>query len=819
MMDKLRQLLQAGRNGNAVLFCGAGLTADCLNFEDDSSLGVTSHLLQLLNGELKANGKQSGFKDIRNAAKRFKIDLGAYRLMFFLKERFRLSKVSSSIAEIVAYPWVSIYTTNFDNGLELAAQSLGKRYSPLNNLDDPNTIVSGMPIIHLHGFAEVWNEQTFEKSCVLDAHSYFNLSGVTNWLDRLRFEIERAEVVVFLGFSAADFHLNKVFFDTSGLVEKAVFINRTTSDPDQDERATQEEFGQPIYIGREEFALLVTESLQIQMPLEPRLASFGRYKLPQPSASIPSVQDIEELFIWGKILREHLKRDYDLAKSDYHVIRNEVNAVQKCLELEGAVVLLQGDICDGKTMIISGAMIRLSVARPVFELRHAYIDLLDEASSILSSYPSAVFIVENCFSLHQDRLLGLARLVSATKGALILSARNISTEGESAKVKGLQAIQSFRLVKMGPLQQDEIDAFVVLIDQVAGWQGFFGASVADRCRFIQRDCKGIFPNVLLRLLNSEYVRNKYREEYNKTMYLSPRDRQMIVASLLIANIGLDAPVSFISDIFEQDFPSVLKSIAMQSGRLQLVQADEKVVRTIPSIGARNLLKNVIGDCDIVNTNIYILEKMAEENLQSDFLRHTFYQLMRYSILNSVVSDASEINRFFDHISKIAFFREMPLFWLQWHMAMCAQEIWSKAEDYLTMGYTAAKSYEKRRRVIYNKKQLDDRKAKFLVARAVSTGRGGAELFRDMREALVIVERLMHDSELTYHPFETLLDTGKLLGNISGKILEGQSAVLAMQFKKVVELAKRRLTSVPDGYYRSNSVECLSQIEAIKILQV
>jgi hypothetical protein len=71
VMDRLRQFLQRGRNGNAVLFCGAGLTADCLNFEDDSTLGVTFHLLQLLNDELKANGKQSGFKDIRNAAKRF----------------------------------------------------------------------------------------------------------------------------------------------------------------------------------------------------------------------------------------------------------------------------------------------------------------------------------------------------------------------------------------------------------------------------------------------------------------------------------------------------------------------------------------------------------------------------------------------------------------------------------------------------------------------------------------------------------------------------------------------------------------------------
>jgi hypothetical protein len=145
-MGKLRQLLQRGRNGNAVLFCGAGLTADCINFDDDTTLGVTFHLLKILNDELRANGKPSGFKDIKNAAKRFKAELGNHRLIQLLKDRFRLSKVSASIESIVEYPWAAIYTTNYDNGLELALQNARKKFAPLNNLDDPNAPTSGIPV-------------------------------------------------------------------------------------------------------------------------------------------------------------------------------------------------------------------------------------------------------------------------------------------------------------------------------------------------------------------------------------------------------------------------------------------------------------------------------------------------------------------------------------------------------------------------------------------------------------------------------------------------------------------------------------------------
>ena len=120
-MDNLRQLLERGRNGNAVLFCGAGLTADCLNFDDDSSLGVTFHLLQILNDELKNNGKQHGFKDIKNAAKRFRSDLGNHRLLALLKRAFvfEISKISASIVDMIQYPWAAIYTTNYDNGLRI----------------------------------------------------------------------------------------------------------------------------------------------------------------------------------------------------------------------------------------------------------------------------------------------------------------------------------------------------------------------------------------------------------------------------------------------------------------------------------------------------------------------------------------------------------------------------------------------------------------------------------------------------------------------------------------------------------------------------
>lgn len=811
-MDSLRRLLTTGRNGNAVLFCGAGLTADCLNFSDSETLGVTYHLLKILNDELERHGKRSGFENIKNAANRFRNDIGSTKLMELLKDRFKLSEVSSSIVDIVNYPWSSVYTTNYDNGLEIAFQSAQKRHFSLNNTDSIDLTGKGTPVIHLHGFAEFWNHENFERSCILDARSYFNLPGVKDWLGRLRSDIERAEIVVFIGFSAADFHLSEVFFNSSDLKGKAFFVNRPSSNPNPDERETQEEFGRPLYIGRESFSEIIREILAQQAPLEPKLSSFIRYIPPESSSSVPPVQDLEDLFLWGKVVPEHLKRDHELSKSDYHVLRNQISVAKAHLADNGKVLFVSGDICDGKSLFIMGVMNIIAARRPVFYLKHHYNNLLDEVASILSVYENSILVIENCLGLREDRLMAVVRQISASAGSLILSSRSISTEAESSKLKSLRAIPSLVEMGVGRLQGTEIDDFIALVDQIAGWRHFRALTQSERRKFVEVECKGIIPSVLLRLLDSKYVKDKYREEYNKISFLGERDRQTIIAALLVSSMGFDATSSLLSDIFEHDFLSVLNNISYQGSGLKLVRYEGGMIKTIPSIGARNLLKSVVDSRDVVNTTIFILEKMSTSMRRTDFEQHLFSQLMRYSILSSTVSNNAEINRFFDHISKISYFRGMPLFWLQWHMAMTAQQKWGKAEEYLEMGYNCAAVYEKKKRDKYNKKQLDDRKAKFLISRAKFEMRSGVDFFRDAKESIDIVGRLMRHSDLTHHPYETLRDIVDVFQLRGATMNEYQRKIISNAICSVIDVAHKRVGMVPEGYQRIHAVEWLKSMD-------
>ena len=166
--------LARARNGKSILFCGAGFSAGCLNFQFDQELGVASALTNLLNKELKDRTGIT-FKKITNAAQKYEKEFGESGLMNLLSNTFKVATVDSDMVDVMSYPWSRIYTTNYDDAIELALRRARRSPRSINNLDNPDDLAAGgTDVVHLHGAAGVWNIHNFKKSCILTAESYMN---------------------------------------------------------------------------------------------------------------------------------------------------------------------------------------------------------------------------------------------------------------------------------------------------------------------------------------------------------------------------------------------------------------------------------------------------------------------------------------------------------------------------------------------------------------------------------------------------------------------------------------------------------------------
>ncbi|WP_291338563.1 SIR2 family protein [Albidovulum sp.] len=305
-MDSLVERLNRARAGGAILFCGAGFSADCLNFKPRETLGTGAQLLAMCNEVLE---QYPPFAKLQNAADALWDKLGDNGMEKLLKERFTVADVTTDMTDLLRYPWQAVYTTNYDNAIEQAAQAARRSAEGLSNTDDPSVQINALPIIHLHGYVGKWNIHNIRESCVLGAESYQRLSLVKQWLDRFRLDVDMAQIVVFVGFNAGDFHLNQAIYDLTGLREKAFFINRPTAAADPDVAAEQKRLGTPLYVGRAGLADTITDLLKKEAPHEPRLASFAAIRSVAPASQVPTAREIEDLFLYGQVVPEQLARD------------------------------------------------------------------------------------------------------------------------------------------------------------------------------------------------------------------------------------------------------------------------------------------------------------------------------------------------------------------------------------------------------------------------------------------------------------------------------------------------------------------------------
>ena len=807
-MDEFQRRFNLARNGGGILFCGAGFSADCLNFTPHETLGTGAQLLDLFNTELR---QDPPYRDLQNAADALWEKIADNGMMTLLKQRFTVSNVTTDMADVLRYPWQTVYTTNYDNALELAAQNANKQAEPLNNTDDPGTAAQNLPIIHLHGYVQKWDIHNIRESCVLGAESYSKLTNVKKWLNHFRRDIDQAQIVVFVGFNAGDFHLNQTINDLTGLREKAYFINRPTAQADPDVTAAQKRLGTPFFIGRAGLATTIRELLAKDAPKEPHLASFAKYTPPDPAATVPTQAQIEDLFLYGKVEPSQLARDLSNNVSEYHIQRSAIQETLDDIAGVTRIVLFDGYPCDGKSLLATDLAYRLSGQRPVYQMRQAYENVLNEVADILHYAPNAALIIENCFDLPTERLASIARQFDGQDGVLILTSRAVAVDASPASLTSLQGLGSYLQVPLARLNEDEALVLSELADQIAGWRDFHALDQNARLRFIESTCQASLPHFLMRLLQSDYVSNRYREEFSK-LSLNKTERAAIILALYVAHIGENATVSFLSNAMETDYGAIIDGLNARpgNGTFRIVRRTGAIIQTVPSIGAKNILQNLFDDAEIVDAVVPLLKNLAS-NYRNPFEQRMFNQMMRFSILSDVVTDRDEIDRFFEHNKQELQIRRMPLFWLQWHMAKCAAGQLLEAEKFLEQGYGEAKEYERRTRNKFDRRQLNDRRAKFLMLRAGNAKRVGAELFRDFKEAIELTGKTMRQDDPQHYPFETLEEIVRTYGAVGHHLDDGLKRLIDEWLGLLANYAQKRIGMLPSGYQTDKAQSALDHV--------
>lgn len=141
------EALYHAKSGKALLFYGSGMAYDVLNMRDEKmpTGAALSHILC----------KESGFKeeeyhdDLEHSSQEYIEIKGDISLIKLLKEVFKTKKLPNYYAEISKTPWKSIFTTNYDNSLEISSINNGIHRNSIDLTFDPKNFLLAPKILFI----------------------------------------------------------------------------------------------------------------------------------------------------------------------------------------------------------------------------------------------------------------------------------------------------------------------------------------------------------------------------------------------------------------------------------------------------------------------------------------------------------------------------------------------------------------------------------------------------------------------------------------------------------------------------------------------
>jgi len=210
----MEQLLNSFRQGNVILFVGAGVSMN---------LGLPSWgaLIDKMAEELGYDPEiYKSFGDFYALAEYYRLKKGNIgSLRSWMDRTWHSTDIDVSKSKIHEYiakaSFPIIYTTNYDRWIELALQHYNKPCTKISSVADLTNIKNNSTqIVKFHG------DFDNDNSIVLDETSYFERLDFETPLDiKLRSDV-LGKSVLFIGYGLADVNLRFLFYKLSKLWKK-----------------------------------------------------------------------------------------------------------------------------------------------------------------------------------------------------------------------------------------------------------------------------------------------------------------------------------------------------------------------------------------------------------------------------------------------------------------------------------------------------------------------------------------------------------------------------------------------------------------------
>ncbi|HWL19198.1 MAG TPA: SIR2 family protein [Bradyrhizobium sp.] len=644
---------------------------------------------------------------------------------------FRITELSDAQVAILNEPWRRIYTTNYDDSVELHRIRLKR---PVNTFDVSGAVPSKLPdggVVHLHGSIREVTPENVLSSIVLGEASYVRTYLERSlWYDQFQRDLRFATQLFIIGYSMADYHIAALLLADPALAARTFFIQGHEPDPVLLRRT--KDYGRTLFIGADGFAEAL-RALPRSGPLTDvsRLKGFrslsplrDRKVVAQPTAS-----EVFDLLVYGKFNNARLARS--LPNETYAIARAERVAEAAGLVESNRSVVVESRLGNGKTLFLHLLAYELTArGYSCFMYRPDAPDFAREIDVLRSLDRVAIFV--DHYSTAQDVLQVLGEALSGAK--FVVEIRTAIFEvrfHELAKTLP----HPYGRASLNQLYRSENSALARLCSKA-------GLSVpldaADRSKELR--------DILLELFSNEAIRAGI-ERTLQPIFQSRSRRRVLVMAMLIAGTQGAVDPSFIRTVVGVDPFAEFKPVEELAGEVFEVSSDDFRARS--SIFSEFVVDAFLQPDEIADCVVEVTLAAAQRKTVRRY-RILMSSMMAYGNLRRMLHRRADvvmlIINVYERLRHDDRISDEPLFWLQYAIAMSELPRLDAAWEYIGTAYRSAAQ-----RPGFQTYQIDTQALR--IALLLATGEDAGRPVSHLQEVLDGLERindmLSEDSHRAY----------------------------------------------------------------------
>lgn len=680
-------------DGDALLFVGAGFSRNTTN-----SAGEELPLTNELNIELQ---KMSGISpeeinenlNIQQTSEYFIDVKGEQMLVDYLKEKFTVTEVQEWQKRISSHNWRRIYTTNYDNIIEVSSNRVGiHRYAvAVSKNAESSTGDKDKQIVHLNGYVDYIDKKNLMSSTKLTSQSYIDTHFLdSSWRSEFEIDLDHAKSIFFIGFSLDyDLDLKRIISSNKNTKEKTYFVNGKSRSPIT--RKSLEKYGTVLDLTGEEFSnLLEEEKLNYRPKTDNKIRtySFTKKNFEVVKEEIRN-QDVADMFFNGEIDMNKLYTYRD--RKPYLVNRENRDKVIENLS-KYSLFVVHSKLGNGKTFFLTDLEIELNKrGYEVYSYNGDPNNIVDDVRNLLKlKNDKVIIIIDDYYSIKSEfkyfSTLDKSKFKFIVAGRSAVNNNIISEFISKSTFKNEETI----VINLDKVEKKEQTQLYKLIENHNLWGTRAAKASSNQKDYIRQISKGGFKKIAIELFKSNSVMENWFSLYkglNGTLY--DIVTAVFINSALRTNLNIQQLQTLLdsTDLSKKEIEDV--------SLLEFVDIDKRKIILNSSIAAIEMLKKEEHKSNILKVMIKLF-------IKSDSIdtKKTYYYFKRQMVSFSNISllfsglGSDELNnqavKYYEAIVNTKFAKNNPFFWLQYGIQKLNEKEYDIADRFFDNGLSFAK---------------------------------------------------------------------------------------------------------------------------------